>query len=152
MSTHHIDGKFSVASIRILVVDDHAPFRQFVCSLLVKKPEFQVVGEVSDGLQALQKVGELLPDLVLLDIGLPGLNGIEVARQMREFAPAVKILFLSQESALDIVQEALSFGAAGYVAKAGAGSDLLSAVETVIRGEPFVSEGLGRQMHLDPKR
>ncbi len=117
-----------------------------------KSRNFQVVGEVSNGLQVLQRVGELLPDLVLLDIGLPGLNGIEVARQMREFAPAVKILFLSQESAPDIVQEALSFGVAGYIAKASAGSDLLSAVETVIRGEPFVSEGLGRQMLLDPKR
>jgi len=82
-------------TVRILVVDDFERFRQFVVELLGKRPELQVVGEASDGLEALQKAIELRPDLILLDIGLPSLNGIEVARQMRSFVPDSKIIFLT---------------------------------------------------------
>ena len=79
--------------VRILVVDDFEMFRQFVVEMLGKRPELQVVGEASDGLEALQKAVELRPDLILLDIGLPSLNGIEVARQMRSLVPESKMLF-----------------------------------------------------------
>jgi DNA-binding NarL/FixJ family response regulator len=130
------------SSVRVLVVDDYEPFRRFVCSTLGKKPEFQIVGETSDGLDAARRAEELQPDLIVLDLGLPTLNGIEAARRMRKLSPKSKILFLSQESSADVVQEALRLGALGYVAKAHAGIDLLAAVEAVCQGRRFVSAGL----------
>src|ERR1700691_1398239 len=96
----------SVASVRVLVVDDYEPFRRFVCSTLAERPELLIVGETSDGLAAGQKAEELKPDLILLDVGLPTLNGIEAARQIRKIAPESKIIFVSQESSTDVVQEA----------------------------------------------
>ena len=131
-----------VASIQILVVDDFEPFRAFVFSVFSKAPEFQIICEASDGLEAVQKAEELKPDVILLDIGLPKLNGIQAARQIRKLAPSSRILFLSQESSADVVQEALDLGAMGYVVKAYAGSELLAAVESVCQGRRFVSVGL----------
>ncbi|MGA9964889.1 MAG: response regulator transcription factor [Terriglobales bacterium] len=129
-------------SIRILVVDDFEPFRMFVLSVFSKTSEFQIICEASDGLEAVEKAEELKPDLILLDIGLPKLNGIQAARQIRKLAPSSKILFLSQESSADVAQEALDVGAMGYVVKAHAGSELLAAVEAVCQGRRFVSVGL----------
>jgi DNA-binding NarL/FixJ family response regulator len=131
-----------VLPIRILVVDDFQPFRAFVSSVFSQAPELHIVAEVSDGLEAVQKANELQPDLILLDIGLPKLNGIEAARQIRKLVPGSKILFLSQESSPDVVQEAISLGAMGYVVKAHAGSELLAAVEAVRQGRRFVSSGV----------
>jgi DNA-binding NarL/FixJ family response regulator len=128
-----------LSTVRILVVDDVVLFRQFVVELLGKRPELQVVGEASDGLEAIQKAIELRPDLILLDIGLPSLNGIEVARQMRSLVPESKIIFLTQESSADVVQEALGLGARGYVVKIKALVDLFAAVEAVLLGMTFVS-------------
>jgi len=120
------------STVRILVVDDFEMFRQFVVELLGKRPELQVVGQASDGLEALQKAVELRPDLILLDIGLPNLNGIEVARQLQSLVPESRIIFLTQESSSDVVQEALSRGARGYVNKNMALEDLFAAVEAVL--------------------
>jgi DNA-binding NarL/FixJ family response regulator len=131
-----------LTSIRALVVEDFAPFRRFVCSKLEERIDLKVICEVSDGLEAVQKAVELKPDLILLDIGLPNLNGIAVARQIRDFAPDSKIIFVSQESSADVVQEALSTGARGYVTKMRAGTDLLLAVEGVLEGGQFISSGL----------
>jgi DNA-binding NarL/FixJ family response regulator len=125
--------------VRVLVVEDFLPFRQFVCSRLGTKPELQVVGEASDGLEAVQKAEELKPDLILLDIGLPSLNGIDAARQIRKLSPDSKIIFLSQESSADVMEEALSLGAWAYVVKTRAQSDLLAAVDAVLLGKRFVS-------------
>jgi len=97
------------------------------------------VCELSDGLAAVQKAEELKPDLILLDIGLPGLNGIEAGRQIRKLLPNAKIIFLTQESAVDVIQEALRLGALGYVVKTRAGSDLMPAVEAVLQGKQYVS-------------
>ena len=97
-----------------------------------------VIGVASDGLEAVQKAEELQPDLILLDMGLPSLNGIEVARQIRKLSPNSKILFVSQESSADVVQEALGTGAQGYVVKSDAGSELLEGVNAVLRGDRFV--------------
>src|SRR5258707_14024725 len=121
-----------MSSVRVLVVEDHEPFRRFVCSTLEKRPEWQIVGQASDGLEAVQKAEELQPDLIVLDLGLPTLHGIEATRQIRKVAPECKILFVSQESSGDVVREAFSLGALGYVVKAHAGSELLPAVEAVL--------------------
>jgi DNA-binding NarL/FixJ family response regulator len=129
-------------SMRILVVEDFEPFRRLIRSTLGKMRDLQVICEVADGLEAVQKAEELYPDLILLDIGLPRLNGIEAARRICSVAPKSKILFLSQESSADVVQEALSLGAWGYVIKTRAGSELAAAVEAVIQGRRFVSSGL----------
>ena len=126
-----------LSRVRILLVDDFKPWRRFASLLLQGKPELQVVGEASDGLEAVQKAAELKPDLILMDIGLPTLNGIEAARQIRELAPESKIIFVSQESSADVVQEALSLGALGYVVKGQAVSDLLAAVDAVMSGKKF---------------
>ena len=129
-------------SSSVLVVEDYEPFRRFVCSTLGKKRELQIVGEASDGLQAVQKAQELQPGLILLDVGLPTLNGIEAAYRISRLVPAAKILFVSQNNDADVVAAALSNGAKGYVRKENALTDLLPAVESVLRGERFVSRGL----------
>ena len=124
------------------MVDDYEPFRRLICSTLRKRPELQIVGETADGLEAVQKAEELQPDLVVLDTGLPSLNGIEASRRIRKLSPESKILFVSQESSGDVAQEALALGALGYVVKTHAGSELLAAVEAVCQGRRFVSAGL----------
>ena len=135
-------ARAEVSSIRVLVVEDYEPFRRLICSTLGKRANTLVICEVSDGLEAVQKAEELKPDLIVLDLGLPKLNGIEAARQIRKLVPESKILFLTAESSGDVVQEALSLGALGYVVKRRLGSDLLVAVETVLEGRQFVSSGL----------
>jgi len=129
-------------SIRVLVAEDFVPFRHFIRSTLSQRPNLQVVCEVCDGQEAVQKAVELKPDLILLDIGLPTLNGIEAARQIRKFVPESKIVFVSQESSADVVQEALSLGTCSYVVKSQAQSDLLAAVDAVLEGRQFLSGGL----------
>jgi DNA-binding NarL/FixJ family response regulator len=124
--------------IQVLVVEDFAPFRRFIRSTLGERVDLQIICEVADGFEAVQKAGELKPDLILLDIGLPTLNGIEAARQIRTLAPESKIIFLTQESSDDVVREAFSLGAWGYVLKCRAASDLSAAVEATILGERFV--------------
>jgi DNA-binding NarL/FixJ family response regulator len=120
--------------IRILVVDDYKDWRDRVRSLLRERPEWQVICEASDGLEAVQMAEELEPDVILLDIGLPKLNGIEAARQIRQLLPNSKIIFLSQENSLDVVQEALSTGAQKFVHKARAQNELLPAIDAVLNG------------------
>ena len=124
------------------MVDDFEAWRRFVCSTLQKSSALQVVGESSDGLDAVRKAKELQPDLIVLDLGLPTLNGIEAARQICKATPGSKILFVTQESSPDVVQAALNSGAQGYVLKARAFIDLLPAVEAVLKGDQFVSSGL----------
>lgn len=130
------------SQVRVLVVDDHEQFHQFVRSALGKTPELKIVGEAFDGLDAVQKAEDLRPDLILLDIGLPELNGLDAARRIRTLCPESRILFLSQESSIQVVETALSLGAQGYLIKDDAGDDLLEAIGTVIQGNRFVSPGL----------
>jgi DNA-binding NarL/FixJ family response regulator len=149
MATFGVGDISSIAPVRILVVEDNYSFRQFILSILGKRVELQIIGEASDGLEAVHKSEGLQPDLVLLDIGLPSLNGIEAARRICKLAPKTRIVFLSQESSSDIVRAALSSGAMGYVAKANAGNDLLAAVDAVFQGGRFVSLGLTDQVLTD---
>jgi DNA-binding NarL/FixJ family response regulator len=134
---------FEHQPVQILVVEDFEPYRTHIISLLRENPGLRVIGEVADGLQAVQRAQELSPDLILLDIGLPGLNGIEAAREILQLVPKAKILFLTQETSADLVREALKVGACGYVVKSQAGRELLAAIEVVLQGKRFVSSGLG---------
>jgi DNA-binding NarL/FixJ family response regulator len=127
---------------RVLVVDDFKPFRHYLRSILDKEPQLRIVGEASDGTEALQKVADLQPDLVLLDVGLPQLNGIEVGKRISKLAPLAKILFLSQEFSFDMVQQAFLLGALGYVHKERAADDLLPAIKSVLSDMLFVSSSL----------
>jgi DNA-binding NarL/FixJ family response regulator len=123
-------------------VDDFEPWRRQVCALLQTRRELRVVAEVGDGLEALQQAQELRPDLILLDIGLGKLNGLEAANRIREVAPEAVIIFLTENSDKDIVQAALNLGARGYVLKTDAGRELLTAVKSVLEGNDFVSSGI----------
>ena len=122
-------------SIRILVVDDFEQWRQQVRSILETRPELCVIAEVADGLKAVQEAKELKPDLILLDIGLPNLDGLEAASRIRQVAPDAAIIFLTQNSDEETVQAAFRTGAQGYVLKAKASSELLPAIEQVLRNK-----------------
>jgi DNA-binding NarL/FixJ family response regulator len=137
-----MDNNQSPSRVRVLVVEDFEPFRRLVCSMVGTNPELRIVGEASDGMEAVLKAGELKPDLILLDIGLPALHGIQAARHIRTLSPESKIIFVSQESSSDVVREAIGLGARGYVVKTRAASDLLAAVQAVYEGKLFVSGGI----------
>ena len=130
------------APIRLLVVEDFEPYRCTICSLIRQRPDLTILAEAQDGLDAVRQAEILQPDVILLDICLPLLNGIEAARQIRKVASTARIIFLTQESSAEVVHEALALGAWGYVIKAQAGTDLLAAVEAVAQGGTFVSLGV----------
>jgi len=135
-------------SIQVLAVEDYEPFRDWLRATLKQLPQLQVVAEVSDGMAAVEKAAALRPDLILLDIGLPTLNGFEAARRIRTVSPTSKILFVTENSSQDMAAEAFGLGAAGYVVKSHAASELLPAVESVLRGRQFVSAGLAVRKSL----
>ena len=128
-------AQLNAMTIRILVVDDYEDWRNQVRLLLQARPDWQVIYQVSDGIAAVQKARELKPDLILLDIGLPKLNGIEAARQIRDVSPNSKIVFLTMDNSRETEQAALSTGAQGFVHKARAQSELLPAIDAVLRGK-----------------
>lgn len=132
----------TTVAIRTLVVEDFTTFRQYVCSVLQEQRDLAIVGEAEDGLTAVRMASSLRPELILLDIGLPELNGIEVARRIRKVLPDCKILILSQESAPEIVEEALALGVRAFVSKTHVHRDLLPAVRAVLDGNFFVSREL----------
>jgi DNA-binding NarL/FixJ family response regulator len=136
------------APIRVLVVDDHEPWRRFVTTTLQNTEHFVVLGEAADGLDAVQMVKQLQPDLVLLDIGLPRLNGIEAAKQIARVSPHSKILFVSENRSRDIAEAAMETRATGYLVKSDAGNELLPAVEAVLQGKRFISASLAGQFLL----
>src|SRR6185312_14042273 len=116
-----------VLAVRVLIVDDYMPWRAYVSTALKSRQnvEVEIAGEAQNGLAALEKVLHLQPDVVILDIGLPVLNGIQVARKIREASPKTKIIFLSDNTSLDVVRDAMLTGANAYVAKSSATRDFL---------------------------
>jgi DNA-binding NarL/FixJ family response regulator len=134
------------------VVDDYEPWHGFVSTTLRKEPELEIIGRAFDGLEAVQQAKQLQPDLILLDIGLPTLNGIEAARQIRQVSPKSKILLISENRSPGIAEQALNTGAGGYVVKSDAASELLPAVKTVLEGKRFASASLtGRRDSINPQ-
>ena len=131
---------------RVLAVDDYQPWHSFYKRALAKQANLQVVGCVSDGSEAVQQAQELQPHLILLDIGLPKLNGIEAAHRIREVSPMSKILFISENRSPEVIEKALSDGANGYVVKSDAARDLLLAVVAVLAGKRFVSPSVAGQV------
>jgi DNA-binding NarL/FixJ family response regulator len=133
---------FEMAPIRVLLVDDHEVARRGIRSVLSSDANLDVVCEAADGEEAVRKAEELNPAIVLLDITLPGISGIQAARQIKAASPESRIIFLSQHDSIQIAKDALSVGAHGYVVKSDAGRDLLTAIEAVQEGRTFVSRSL----------
>lgn len=130
------------SSIQILLVEDFKPYRDFVTLLVGQNPHLRVICEASDGLEAVEKAQQLKPDVVLMDIGLPKLNGLEAARHIRQLVPSSKVVFLTQETDMEVVKEALSLGAWGYIVKEYGASDLSAGLEAILQGKRFVSSGV----------
>ena len=130
--------------LRVLVVEDHEPFRRVICELLQQRADLLIVGEAADGLDAICQAEALRPDVVMLDIGLPMLSGIEVAGRIRAKVPDAKLMFVTNESSLEVVEQAFRRGAHGYVYKPRVQRDVLPVLEAIIRGGRFVSGGLER--------
>jgi DNA-binding NarL/FixJ family response regulator len=127
---------------KILVVDDHESYRRLVCLILQKRNDLEIVGEASDGLECIRKAQELQPNLILLDIGLPQLNGIRAAKRLCDLVPDAKVVFLTLESSAEVVKAALDSGGSGYVNKAHMVQDLLPAIDTVLKGISFFGSGV----------
>lgn len=125
--------------LRVLVVDDFDDWRSVICSVLAQHPQLCIAGEAADGPEAIRTIADLLPDLIVLDVGLPKLNGLEVAIRVRELSPHSKILIVSEMRSADIAEEAFRRGVLAYVVKSDAGKELLPAVEAVLQGKRFVS-------------
>jgi DNA-binding NarL/FixJ family response regulator len=134
------------ALIRILVVDDYEPWRRFERLTLLMHQELQIIGECSDGDEAIQKADELKPDLILLDISLPTLNGIEAARRIRQVSPNSRIVFVTENRSPDIAEAALGTGAGGYVVKSNGATELLPAIKAVLEGKRFISANLASHL------
>ena len=121
------------SAARILLADDSAPWRSQLRSLLRTKAEWKIIFEACNGLEAVQKTAELNPDVVLLDIGMPGLNGIEAAIIIRDKCPNSRIIFVTENRDRDIREAAISIGASGYIVKADAANELLEAIQSALR-------------------
>ncbi len=130
--------------IRILIADDHTILRQGIRSLLEREPDIQVIGEAEDGHTAIKLAGELQPDVVLMDISMPLLNGLEATRQIRRDSPSVKVLILSMYDNEDYIRQSLSAGAMGYILKDADVNELLAAIRAVYQNDAVLSPAITR--------
>ncbi len=141
--------------IRILLADDHTIVRQGLAHLLQAQPDLQVAGEASNGRMALKKALELRPDIIILDIAMPLLNGIETAKRLRKDLPKTKILILSMYSHEHYIHELLEAGISGYLLKDSTGRDIISAIHAAMKGETFLSPSISKKVvdtYLSPRK
>lgn len=132
-----------MTTLRILVADDHEIVRQGIRALLLVHPGWEVCGEAADGREAVKKAAELKPDIAIMDIGMPNLNGLSAARQILHHNPQTKVLILTMHSSEQVLREVLDIGAQGYLLKSDAGRDLMTAVEALQRNRTFFSSKAG---------
>lgn len=132
--------------VRILIVDDHTLMRSGIRAILERSEDLRVVGEAGDGHEALRLIGELRPHVVLMDISIPGLNGLEVASKVRKEYPTIRIVFLSMHSSEEYILKALNVGAAGYVLKDATTNELELAVRSATKGETFLSPAVSTKV------
>jgi DNA-binding NarL/FixJ family response regulator len=144
----HIHQADQLTTIKVLLADDHPGFPGLVASLL--ESSFEVVGKVVDGRSLFEAAMELQPDVIITDISMPVLNGLEAADLLRKSGSAAKIIFLSVHSDPDFVQAGLSAGASGYVVKPRVGTELVLAIREALAGKIFVSPGLSRENSSTP--
>jgi DNA-binding NarL/FixJ family response regulator len=134
------------APIRILIADDHEVVRHGLRSLVEAQPDWQVVGEAGDGRDAVEKVKKLKPDVVILDITMPELNGLEATRQILKLAPRTEVLILTMHESEQVAREVLSAGARGYLLKSDAGRDLVNAVAALCQRKPFFTSRVSQMV------
>ena len=127
---------------QILVVDDFLPWQCFIQQMFESETDLKIIATAADGLEAIQKATELQPDVILMDVSLPKLNGFEATRHIRMLSPASLILFLSEHRGPDLIEAAFKAGAWGYVLKADSNSDLFTGIRAILRGQQFVSHSL----------
>jgi len=132
--------------IRILLVDDHALMREGVRMLLDKQDDITVVGEASEGVEALRKSAELEPDIVVMDLSMPAMDGARATEKLKELAPSIKVIALTRHVDQGYLHHAMRAGAKGYVVKKAAADELLTAIRTVARGEPYIDPGLASKL------
>lgn len=137
-----------MSRVSVLVADDFEPWQRFVVEKLRQRRDVRAIGWACHGLEAIQKAEELQPDLILLDVNLPQLNGIEAAREIRSRAPTARILFLSSSSDADVVSAAFNAGGRGFILKFDAGEALFPGMGAVLRGNRFVSSSVIGIDHL----
>jgi DNA-binding NarL/FixJ family response regulator len=133
-------------TVRILVADDHEIVRRGVCALLARESDLNVVCETADGIQAVAKAKEHQPDLIVLDISMPGMDGFEAARQIRRISPASEVVFLSQHDSLEVVRQAFLAGARGYVVKSDIAQELLTALRDAMQKKHYLNRRLKEQV------
>ncbi len=138
--------------IKILIVDDHAIVRDGICSLLALAGDMEVVGEAANGREGLEKVGKLLPDVVLMDIAMPIMGGLEAIRRIRKEFSGIRILVLTQYDDKDHVFPAIQAGASGFVSKTAASSELASGIRAVSAGESYLSPSIAKLFVEDYQR
>lgn len=132
--------------VTILLADDHTIVRQGLAKILESERDLKVIGEASDGREAIAKVEELKPDVVVMDIGMPQLNGIEAARRIKKRQPHTKVIILSMHSQERFISEALDLGASGFLLKNSNGVDIVRAVRAAMDGDTFLSPAVSRQV------
>lgn len=130
--------------IRVLLAEDHTIVRKGLCALLVDEPNIEVIAEAEDGREAVQMAQQLLPDVVLMDFSMPGLNGLEATRQIKRWVPEVKVLVLTRHTDEEYVSQVLRAGASGYLVKKAAPAELVSAIRAVSGGDSFLSPAISR--------
>ena len=131
-----------MAPIRILVVDDSPDWQRFLLARFASNCDLKIIAVANDGLEAVQKAAELQPDLLLMDLNLPVMNGFDATRRIREVSPNCKVLFLTQNASRDLVSAAFEAGACGYIVKSDSGADLVPGIKAVFENQQFVSRSL----------